>query len=512
MPQHFDIAVIGAEPAAVIAAALLCKRGRRVILIDNGEDVSTYGRNNYRLPLAPILTPQIENSAAMHKVHEELGLGPELRAHIRQLSPGLQTVLPHHRFNIYNDPQTLKTELSREFPKAADAIENFLNRLFAADNDLNNILRQYFPIKPKTLSERWRWRSWQQLTAAFARPFEPQQWLTDIALDHPLYDVLQSPLSFFGYLATDRPSTFQAIRLLARYFRGLIELHDQPEYGLPAFLMRVAKRVGVEVRHHATIVNIGLKKRYLHHLDIANDKQTITADYFINGTLAPFTELLPATAQHPRFTLEEQLVRPVGSLLVTNLLVDRAVIPCGMGQVLFVLNGRRQARKGDDIDPPMLLQRFTALQRDPKTNNRKAIIDDKREVLSIAIPVRTTDFAHLPDRLANMKLQILERVGRVVPFLQRYICDMSLPTDTASWDIEDNGTRRVDPWRLHPLYETTNSPLLGISARSPRTFFKNLWHCSHAVLPGLGIEGDYITGLAVSENLLVEAYRKWRKI
>ncbi|MEZ4272211.1 MAG: hypothetical protein R3C68_12510 [Myxococcota bacterium] len=82
--------------------------------------------------------------------------------------------------------------------------------------------------------------------------------------------------------------------------------------------------------------------------------------------------------------------------------------------------------------------------------------------------------------------------------------DTSLPSDTAAWDVDVNtkeGQWHVDPWSLHPIYETHEPPLLGITGRPQQTPFKNLLHCGRDVLPGLGVEGEYITGLTAADAL-----------
>jgi phytoene dehydrogenase-like protein len=506
MAQHYDIAVIGAQPSAVIAAALLAKRGRRVILVDHAENATTYGRKGFRLPLLPTLVPQHDSSPPIQRVHEELGLGPELRAATRALSPGFQALLPRHRFDVHADVGALGDELAREFPREAGAVATFLKRLMAADDELTAILRDALPVPARGLGERWRSRGWRGRSAPFAAPFDPATWLVGIDADHPLHDVLLSPHAFFGYVPSDAPSTFHAVRLLARYFRGVVEFTDRLG-GLPAFLLRAARQAGVELRQGATAKGVQVKGRRLVQVEVEGERQDLSADYFIAGTLSPFSELLPASAQHPKFLGEEQAVRAAGSLLVMNLLVDRQVIPCGLGHSALLLNGRRRTREDAPVDPPVLLQRFAAVSND---GGLLRVAEDQ-EVLSVACPVRTADLEHSPDRLAAMRLQLTARVGRVVPFLLDYVRDASIPVDTGSWDLESDGARRVDPWRLHPLYEMARTPMLGVAARSPRTYFKNLWHCGHDVVPGLGLEGDYVAGLATAEGILKDAGSRWAR-
>lgn len=511
MAQHYDVAVIGGQVAGVIAAALLAKRGRRVLLLDHGENATTYTRRGFLLPLAPGILPQLENSPAMHRVHDELGLAPVIRTEARLLSPSFQAILPRHRFDIASDPEALVAEIAKEFPREAPAASAFFTRLLAADDEMSAFLRDSSPLAPRTAWQWWRSRSLHARTPFLAQPFAASSWLAGLDADHPLRAALLSPLHFFGHLALETPSTLLAVRLLARYYRGVVTLADR-HGGLRAFLLRAARQAGVEIRMGAVAKVVHPDGRTLRQLEIEDDKQLVTADYFVASTLGPFHELLAPSPRQARLAIEEQSVRAAGSLLVLNLVVDRDVIPCGLAESAFVLNGRCSPRGEAPPDPPLLILRQPAARAD--AGRKSGGTDDpNHEVLSVVFPVRTGEIAHSPERLAAIRTQMVRRVGRIVPFLDEYVRDTSLATDTAGWDLEtEQGTRRIDPWQVHPFFETAKPPWLGVSARSPRTYFKNLWRCGHDIVPGLGIEGDYIAGLATVDGIVQDAGRRWRRL
>jgi phytoene dehydrogenase-like protein len=504
MNQHYDVIVVGTQTSGIIAAALLAKRGRRVLLVDHGESVSTYRHHGHDLPLVPHLIPALENSPHAQRVHEELALGPVLRALLVPQQTAFQAVLPRHRVDIRQSAAALSTELQRELGVEPAQIAAFLQRLFALDDELSAFLGKMPTLPPNNLWEALVWRRTLTSAKRFAAPFAEDPLFDGMAPDHPLRTLTLGPLQFFGHLWTATPSTFQAVRLLARYFRGVTLMTDGVG-GLNKILLQAAVRSGVTLRQGAVVRGIRVQRRRLTELEIEDERYTQTGTFFIDNTHAPFAELLPAAARHPRFLAASQAVAPTGGLLVLNLIVQRTVIPCGMAQTLFLLNGRQQARADDLNDPPLLMQR-SAL---PAVDNAGA----NKEVLSVACPVRVSDVAHSPERLDSFKRQILARVQRVVPFLAPHLQAVSLPSDTASWELQTQGnaaTRRVDPWRLNPLYEVTAAPLLGIAARPVGTHFKNLVHCGRDVVPGLGLEGEYIAGLGAVTRLEKLAGSAWR--
>ena len=53
MAEHFDVCVLGGQPAGFLLAALLAKRKLRTILIDHGEGFDQYKQGGVVYPLLP---------------------------------------------------------------------------------------------------------------------------------------------------------------------------------------------------------------------------------------------------------------------------------------------------------------------------------------------------------------------------------------------------------------------------------------------------------------------------
>ena len=460
MSQHYDVAVIGMQRTGVIAAALLAKRGRRVLLVDHGENTRTYRRRGLTLPLMPTLLPELEDSPHVKRVLDELGVGPELRAGRVALDPAFQAVMPGHRVDIRGDRNALLKELKLEFPDVAEGIELFFNKLYALDTEISGFLTNSSPLIPSSWRERIQARGLMSQMGHLDAPFESHQLFDGIPSTHPVRDLLLSPLSFFGHLPIDAPSTFHAVRLLARYFKGAVAYPDRLG-DLVGMMLNTARNAGVEVKESAMVKRLSLSGKKIVEVEIEDERLTFSADFFIANTLTPFYELLPASKAQSRLAAEQQATRPAGGLLVFNFVVRREVIPLGMGEAVFLLNGRRQARAGEPPDPPLFLRRYPA-QRSSRTtaHQGQAISEREHEVLSIACPVQISHMKRSLERLAAMKQFIHRRVERLIPFLRDHLVDTSLPCEPASWDTEGSSGNpwRVDPWSLHPFTSSRNVP------------------------------------------------------
>lgn len=506
MSEHFDVAILGSQTSGLIAAALLAKRRRRVVLIDHGENVTSYRHKGVHFPLVPTLVPSLEDSPAIKQVHEELGVSPELRARVSVDATVFQAIMPNHRVDVKNKTEAFLDELRFEFPDLVGPVRLFFQRLFELDKEITEVLSELPALPPRGFFER---RSAKKILARYPHldePFEDNALLADIPRDHPVRDLLLGPLTFFGHLNSPEPSTLHAVRLVARYYRGALTFEDRLG-GLRALLEDTAKSAGVSFRRNSLISAITLDGRKIATITTEGDRP-ISADYVIANSLTSLDSLLPPGKVSAKVGLETQRIRATQSLLVCNLLIDRAVVPCGMAESLFLLNGRLRSRDEVPRDPPIFVRLYPARRNDRQNRLRD---DDGQAVLSIGCPVSTRDATRSPEKFAALKTQMLARVRRLIPFLEDFTISTSVAADTKSWDLDNATVRTVDPWSFHPLYETDERPWLGVAMRENRGYLKNVVYTGRDVLPGLGLEGEYLVGIQAAETLVKMAKKKWQE-
>ncbi len=512
MTQHFDVAVIGGQTAGVVTAALLAKRGKRVVLLDHGESITHYRRHGLCMPLTPALVPMFEGSPVMQKVHTELGLGPDLRTSTTVLKPGFQAIMPDQRIDVPADREAFLAELSQEFPNEIGAMKQVFERLYALDEEISAFLSVAPPMPPSGLIERFKTRKIFGQVAHLAAPFAKAELLQGLPVDHPLIDLLLGPLTFFAHLDPDAASTLHAVRMLARYFDGVVGFAD-PLGGLYASLLKAAKHAGVDMHRGTLVKAVNGHGRHLEEIEAVDLKDTFTADYFVAATRGPFHELLPPGRLQMRYASGQQAAKPLQSLLVLNLLVRRAVMPKAMANAVFLLNGRRQPRGQHPSDPPLFLQRFPALKGEPgQVHGNEALEVPDQEIVCVACPVAATENDTSADRLALLKHQMIERVNRLVPFLRDYLDDASLAVDKSSWDADNRlAAAGLDPWSMHPIFSPKIPPFLGIAVRPLDTVYTNLFHCGVDVVPGLGIEGEYLSATGVAQRIGERTHKQVRR-
>lgn len=496
--EHYDLIVVGMQHAGLVAAALAAKRGMRVLLLDHGEHAQAYHRLGYELPLSPALLPDLDRAPHVARAIQELGIGPDLRARTQHLQPAFQVVLPGHRLDFASSGDKLLHDLRLEFPALHDAIDGAVQRLFELDQQCHDFLEGLAPTFPAGFFERRRHRKLRQAYPQLFAPFDPAVLLPDVPATHPLRQILVAPLRFWGYLAEPTP-TFTAIRLLAAYLRGTVSFESGPA-GLAAPLIAACEQAGVTLRRDAVVQSVHLNGRALTGLAIEGERIELTGERFIANTYGSFRELLPGGKPQSLF-VEHQAAEAKEGLLTINLVVRREVVPRAMAEAVVLLDGRHTARDGEPADAPLLIRRYPARRSRLLTGQQaQTLADTEHEVLAVAAPAGV-DITRRPDPLRRMREAIVHRVARVIPFLDDYLVDASIATDTLQWDNE-HSIRRVDPLTLHPFYaiERTDDIVL----QAPQTAFRNLWQCGAATLPGLGAEGAFIAGWGVAEMVASE--------
>jgi hypothetical protein len=598
VPQHFDVCVLGTQLSGLVAAALLARRGCRVLLVDHEGQISPItapegaladpsqgkflGQDNGLTPFLVEVEPQ-HSTPHVQRICQELGLPTGLRSHLMPLQPPLQVLLKKHRLSLGGPAQRLIRECRLEFPELQEVLEQFFTQLFALDARLSAVLRSHSVLRPRGLWPALKHYQAMRRLAPYGAPFSSHALFAALPQRHPMRQLLLQPLSLCGYLHTPMPSTLHAVRLLARYFRGTA-VASAGGGGHEAVHLEAARRNGVEVRPQAQIASLSTRGRRLHSLSFVGDRPPVTADHFVDALRQPLSELVDAgKAPRRRFfgasalaALRqcEEAAGPTHVLLAWHLRVRAAGVPRGMGQAVWVLDDSQQGERAQ----PLLLQRLAAPPEDsaaarsdrggPRTYADPGGSTDCADSDAHAGPSDRTQCAggegngapgsdadhaglsgnidsaggevnhsqgdalgpgnsadqellvvHCPAeigllernntlKVGELRLQVFARLRQVMPFLDDHLVSWWMPLGpltAAAADLTPKGTAPRNnagmTWHLQPLYRPKLLQGMGLMGRSVQTPFQNLLRCGRDVLPGLGLEGEYMTAGHVAQWL-----------
>ncbi|MDB4980377.1 MAG: phytoene dehydrogenase, partial [Myxococcales bacterium] len=126
--NYYDVVVCGSELTGLVTAALLGRRGFRVLLLGHDADQPSFEAAGHALSRAPALLPPV-NAPGVARVLSDLNCVQVVKRRAPPLVPGLQIAMPRHRFDVAADADVLGRELAREFGGERAAIEGALARV-----------------------------------------------------------------------------------------------------------------------------------------------------------------------------------------------------------------------------------------------------------------------------------------------------------------------------------------------------------------------------------------------
>ncbi len=478
MTQHYDMVVVGGRVGATLTAALLAKRGFRTLLVDQGE-LASQDRH-----LLHDLVPACADSKVMERVHEELGIRLETEKRLKPIEPALQVVFRDQRIELSASRAGLVAELKRARAMPLDKAETVLVGLETEAEGVGEFLAAARELPANGFFQKRAAGNLMRRHSSLAQTLSEHDPLADAPEE--LRAALLALLPFATHLDASEPDSVTVARLVRPLQRWLLGLQQiELEGGLRGLFLEVAKRRAFD-EHLGAVAKLEPGSKQI-TLELVQSRQAITADVVIDAsTDLSGIETIATKLQKKELALTLQAAKPKGHLHVMGIEVDEDVLGPGMSQYLLLLNGRQDGARTDE-DPNAMADRPIFVTRRPaETKGRQELI--------LAHPVSAVR-AHA-EGLDQLEAAMQARLQRLVPFLS----DGNPKVHTL---FGRGATRDHRPVLAHPLYDPELDPQFGLTGVSMRTPYKNIFLAGPAVVPGLGIEGEYWSALQAADAAVV---------
>lgn len=496
----YDVCVVGSQLGGIIAGALLARRGLRVLHVAHDDLGPGYLSGGYLLPWGPAFIPSPRFMPAADAVLTELGLATDVSRALEPSNPDLQLLLPRHRVDVSRDAAALRTELRREWPGDAEALDGAFATLAALYDHAGIFLKGNPPLPPDGFGDRRAIKKALKLAASApgvtaevgeTRPFAGVE-------DHELVRSLGVAERFLTYL-DGPPSPFSEVRLLGGALRGTHRLPGGQGTLREMVRRRIAESRG-ELRggpgEPATVIGLELDGGRVAAVRLADSPDAFVARAFVLAAdAASIRRLLPPGAAEARSARVLEEIRPRRRLFALNLIVKRGALPPALGENVLAL---RDPAGGDGIDNAVFLQILPA-RRDGRKGAAEAVADERVVCASAFLPADATSL----EALTRAAAQIREAVADAIPFFDRHLVAESAPVLSSPVGVEE-GLRLLS----QPLYETELESTLGVTGLPVRSPWKNAFFAGREVLPGLGIEGEIYAGVQAAGHVAATLGRK----
>lgn len=485
--NHYDLIVLGADVAGLVAAALVARRGKRVLVLPHGPVEGSYRLAGRVLPyeLAPVIhtgTPPVE------RVLHELGLVQQMRRLAAPVSGFVHHVLPDDRLDVEAGERNLAGELARAWPddptepawalrrRWAEATDNVLDELLASDGALQ-------------ADGFWGRRFLSRLAGQL--PPRGLDELEGLAPGHGLRAIATAPLPWLSHLTLAQLGKAAALRIGRLWSAGpddvpagerrirelllqRIELHSgelKRELRVAELLVKRGKVVGVSL--------LGKRDRYgCDHLIVATDPRSLL-DKTVLG------EAIPRTLVH-----ELAQIAPAAHRYVLHLEVDeRGLTPAFDGMALCAPLASSPHGVGHML-----------VRCEP------AASESLRRISISRIVAADEPLHEMRERCLNE----LDERG-VLPFVGPWIRMCHSPhdgreiEDGAGAPLGDAAVGSAMNATMPAVYFTAGEPLLGVGLLASDSGVRGLHFASRVNLPGLGLEGEFAAGAAAAAMVAAPA-------
>lgn len=492
--NHYDAVVCGEDLAGIVTATLLGRRGLRVLLVGHDRVPLQVAAGPYVFPAAPGLLPPPE-SEPLERIFHELNDVPIIRRRAPAQHPALTLVLGQDegraKLTVGRDRAALLSQLESLFPDDVTAASAALDNLAQVNARLDPILGSDVTLPP---SGFWDRREVARFHGQLPR--NDVDLLAPLAPHHPLRAGLTAVAALGCGFA---PSDLGQAPLARAFERGRLGCH-QLSGGLGelrGMFLEKLTTVSGEVRERAAPVELIVRRgrvvavRLRPRDEVVGLEQLVWAD--------PVANLLPLLDEKTNRRMREEAV---------------AVRPaCHRYCVVFLL-----AAEGASGLAPRTISVLDA---------KRPLLEDNAVAVTVGAPLRKDGHVPLfveclvpaaivqrePAYLSVVRSRLRAHLGRLVPGLEDHLLAVASAHDGLAPDVlrgADVSTGVFGPIPARPMPAVLNSDLprsLDVGAVPHETPLRNLHVANAENLPGLGVEGDFISAWGVA-RLINGAVRK----
>jgi hypothetical protein len=481
----YDVIVLGGQLGGAMAAALLAKRGYRILLVEHDGMGYGYEHGDFLLPYAPFVAPQLKTMPQVEEAFSELGLTTSIQRSLRSHEPDLQLIFPKDRVDLPHNESRRLSELARAFgEKRAQELNSVLNLAAAQHEQSDSFFKEKPELPPKGVVEAWNVRKQLRRHPPVSAPFS-------LTASDRAAELLLGLLPFVTYSASPR-GPLPLSRTLSQVLKSSTRYPGGRE-GLRELLCRRLSDLGGDLLwrespESSIAESLTFEDGKLVGVQVLRSENIYRSAYMIAASDSGALRRLISDKKSQRKLIELLDLSSVKQFLFSlNWVVKADVIPRGMGDLMLYDTG--------DLDlEPLLVQLHPARRVSTKAE------DDSARVVSAGtfLPATARDLGE--NYLKLLAERISSHLSGLMPFAKQHLLLSSAPY------LDAGGVRgaRLLP---HPLFEIDAQDFAGISGLMQQTPVRNLFLANREVLPGLGLEGEFLAGIRAA-RLIQESMNK----
>lgn len=471
--KHYNTIVVGESLAGLVAASLAAARRQSVLVIRRLKQSKTGFTMGGRSKRYRFITPGVFDSPVPAEVIRLLNLGHKFRSCFKTTDPLFQIAQPDHRYDIREDFQKLTTELNRELKEKSkpDEVRELFAKLEELDRGLDMLLAHDFPLFPASIKERW------------TKAAKLKEWRTTLnksglsdSLSHLLY---HTP---FGALVSAVSQTVSnAADGFDEHFWWRAGLHLFKEVHFPLLEQDI---------EHILLANLDkYNGRILEEVEcetieqdkngfkIQSNNNTYSAEHLVFACDYFLLDLMFEQKKIRKFVTElNKKLIPKAVWICSKFDIEIEGIPEGMQHSLFLFDEKHKK-------PPFFFKRDPLLSEEATS-----------EPVEVFMPLPVEKFNE--KGLAEAGHRLEQELKSFFPFVEPYIKNRI--HETMPRAPKEPEWAKLEGRRIVFENAKTKETFNGAPIALP---LKNAYLAGAANAPELGIEGEFIAGMAIANRI-----------
>jgi phytoene dehydrogenase-like protein len=480
--NFYDVIVCGGETSGLCAGALLARRGFRVMVLGHEPAAAGFDAGGLILSAAPALLPPLDEPPTA-RVLKELDVTATVRRKTAGAEAGFRLALPGQRLDVTRDRVAQERELGRAFGAAGGSVGVVIERLRDAARLLDPILASAITLPPNGFWERREVGRLQSLL-----PKSTTDLFAPLPSEHPFRAMAALPAVHGAALVAHDVGPIVEARAFEIASRGQ-STFEGGLAGLQALLLARLEMFGADRRERLTPVEVVIRRGRVAGVRVRPRDETIGCHHLLwAGSAAGLSAALApdAVAPHKR----PQAARVAGYRYGIAALVEPEALAADMPPRVLAIGDPSRALTEDNA---LAITIGQPTPRDPRR---------------IPLWVECSVPAHLVDAgssyLRALRGRVRHVLRRLLPGVAEHIIVLASPYDGLPAEHRGVAVPETTPPASLPVL----SPPALVSVPSPRpidvvglphaTAVKNLYLVGRENLPGLGLEGELISGWGVA--------------
>lgn len=473
----YDTIVLGNDPGSLIAAVTLASHGEKTVLLTMEDTPDLYSESGYTFDIDPLPWTGLNRGDVLRQLLAHLLITHE----DCPLDPALQIIFREHRIDIYNETEAYFKEMEREFPDEAWKILNFYKSIAKSGTFASGLIGKNLHLQPETVGDYINLLRNMPAIMLKKKAFAAN--LRNIQKEPELKKILEAQILLLSNLDPYGISPISFARTLSLSLNRFF-YHTGGKYHLIEKLKKKFETDG-GIIERCSISTLELERAIKANVKVGDeDIPTIYGRNIIISTkYENFTSLLEENRKFSALRKRYDEINPSLYPFTIHIGVQDRCIPEKMGVYVVVSD-----ETGPDEDGNLLFLETS------KPGDTLRAPDGKRAISA------TTFLKNSPSELDNNALEniaevMLKTLGGFLPFLKENLDFMDLEK---SINISRSCYRTINH-----KYRVKN-PFIGMSFLPNKTPLKNVFLTGGMLMPGLGFEGEIMSGINAAKLTIGE--------